>query len=150
MRLSCVDRFISSVKIQLVEYVDISYANKGCFMEQKTRTKATENPSVPTFERYAIIQTGGKQYQAIEGKTIAIEKIEGEAGAQLEFDALLRKMGPGEIQIGQPTLPTKVKASIVKQMKAPKVIVFKFKRRKKSRVKKGHRQLMTVVRIESI
>jgi large subunit ribosomal protein L21 len=119
-------------------------------MEQKTRAQSKENASVPSFERYAIIQTGGKQYQAIEGKTLAIEKIDGEAGTQLEFDVLLRKMGPGEIQIGQPTLPTKVKASIIKQMKSPKVIVFKFKRRKKSRVKKGHRQPMTVVRIEAI
>jgi len=101
-------------------------------------------------EKYAIIQTGGKQYQAIEGKTIAIEKIEGDAGTKLEFkDVLLRKTAEG-IQIGKPHLEGAVKASIVKQMRGPKVIVFKFKRRKKVRVKKGHRQSMTVVRIESI
>jgi large subunit ribosomal protein L21 len=120
-------------------------------MEQKTSTQSVEVPSVPLFERYAIIQTGGKQYQVIEGKTVAIEKVDGEPGTKLEFsEVLLCKMGPGEIEIGQPFLERKVKASIVKQMRAPKVIVFKFKRRKKSRVKKGHRQPVTVIRIESI
>ncbi len=120
-------------------------------MELKTHTETIPTSNVPSFERYAIIQTGGKQYQVIEGKTVAIEKIEGEPGTKLEFaEVLLRKTGPGDIEIGQPFLAQKVTASIVKQMKAPKVIVFKFKRRKKSRVKKGHRQLMTVIRIEAI
>lgn len=103
------------------------------------------------LDRYAIIQTGGKQYQAIEGKTIAVEKIEGEAGDQIEFrEVLLRKERPNIVEIGQPFVETPVKASIVKQIKGPKMVVFKFKRRKKSRVKKGHRQEMTVVRIEEI
>ena len=103
------------------------------------------------FERYAIIQTGGKQYQAIVGKTIAIEKIEGQAGDQLIFDhVLFRKETDGEFEVGRPYLEKPVKASIVKQMKGPKLIVFKFKRRQKVRVKKGHRQPITVVRIESI
>lgn len=104
-----------------------------------------------TFDQYAIIQTGGKQYQAVKGKTIAIEKIEGEPGAMIEFsDVLLRKTGPEHVEIGQPHLQTPVKASIVKQMRGPKVVIFKFKRRKKSRVKRGHRQSQTVVRIEAI
>lgn len=101
-------------------------------------------------ENYAIIQTGGKQYQAIEGKTIAIEKLEGEPGAKVEFkEVLLRKTAEG-VEIGKPHLGTPVKASIIKQMRGPKLIVFKFKRRKKVRVKKGHRQAQTVVRIESV
>ena len=103
------------------------------------------------FDKYAIFQTGGKQYQAIEGKTIAIEKIEGEPGANLEFsEVLFRKAGQGEYKVGQPFLDTPIKASIVKQMKGPKIIIFKFKRRKKVRVKKGHRQPITVIRVESI
>lgn len=114
--------------------------------------KTVENTGIaPVAERYAIIQTGGKQYQAIEGKTLAIEKIEGEIGNKIEFaEVLLRKLGADAVEIGQPFLTTPVTASIVKQMKAPKIVVFKFKRRKKHRVKKGHRQLMTVVRIEAI
>lgn len=102
--------------------------------------------------RYVIFETGGKQVQGIEGKTIAIEKIEGEPGTILEFkEVLFRKLGEGQFEFGQPYVEQAiVRASIVKQTKGPKLIVFKFKRRKKVRVKKGHRQRLTVIRIESI
>ncbi len=101
-------------------------------------------------DKYAIFQTGGKQYQAIEGETIAVEKLEGEPGQTIEFkEVLLRKSSEG-LEVGKPHLETSVKASIVKQMRGPKLIVFKFKRRKKVRVKKGHRQPQTIVRIESV
>lgn len=104
-----------------------------------------------TADKYAIFQTGGKQYQAVVGKTIAIEKVEGEPGDALVFnDVLLRKTGPEAIEIGQPFLTVPVKASIIKHMQGPKITVFKFKRRKKSRVKKGHRQPATVIRIEAV
>ena len=107
--------------------------------------------NMPEFGKYAIFQTGGKQYQALEGKTIAIEKIEGQTGDALEFDQVLFvKNGEGAFQIGQPFVKTVIKASIVKQMRGPKLIVFKFGRRQKIRVKKGHRQAITVVRIEKI
>ena len=110
-----------------------------------------EKPTVESFDSYAIIETGGKQYQAIAGQTIAIEKLEGEDGQIIEFDKVLfRKTGSEEMEIGQPYLDKPVKASIVKQTKGPKLIIFKFKRRKKSRVKKGHRQPLTVIRIEEI
>lgn len=106
---------------------------------------------VEAAESFAIFETGGKQYQALKGKTIQIEKIEGEPGAPIEFkEVLLRKTGKGAFDIGKPRLETPVKASIVKQIKGPKVIAFRFKRRKKVRVKRGHRQPYTVVRIESI
>jgi large subunit ribosomal protein L21 len=103
------------------------------------------------IERFAIIQTGGKQYQAIEGKTIAIEKLEGEAGSKVEFnEVLFRKSGEGKFEFGQPFVSGAVKASIVKHTKGPKLIAFRFRRRQKVRVKRGHRQPITVVRIESI
>ena len=103
------------------------------------------------FKRYAIFQSGGKQYQAIEGKTVALEKLEGEDGDKVEFaEVLFRKLDDDKMEIGQPLLAGPIKASIVKQTKGPKLTIFRFKRRKKSRVKKGHRQLHTVVRIESI
>jgi len=104
-----------------------------------------------TAEKYAIFQTGGKQYQAIEGKTIAIEKIEGEPGDKIEFkEVLLRKFEDGKVEIGQPYVKGSLKASIVKQMKGQKVVAFRFKRRHKVRVKQGHRQLITVIRVETI
>jgi large subunit ribosomal protein L21 len=103
------------------------------------------------FDRYAIFQTGGKQYQAIEGKTVAVEKLEGEMGDPITFDQVLfRKEANGQFEIGKPFLSEPIKATIVRQDKGPKVIAFRFKRRHKVRVKRGHRQPLTVVRIESI
>lgn len=127
----------------------------GVFVAAAPVMKGSENmknPIKPAFEKYAIIQTGGKQYQAIPGRTIAIEKIEGASGAALQFpEVVFRKNGEGKFEFGQPFVKgASVKASIVKQTKGPKIIVFKFKRRKKYRLKRGHRQQMTVVRIEAI
>lgn len=105
------------------------------------------------FDKYAIFKTGGKQYQAIPGKTVAIEKLEANVGDVVTFkEVLLRKDGANAtVEFGTPflTKPT-VTASIVKHTQGPKIIVFRFKRRKKSRIKRGHRQPMTVVRIETI
>ena len=103
------------------------------------------------FSKYAIFANGGKQYQAIEGQTVSLEKIEGEAGDKIELGSILfRKLEEGKFEIGQPFVEGTITATIVKQMKDPKVIVFKFKRRKKVRVKNGHRQPKTIVRIETI
>ena len=103
------------------------------------------------FSKYAIFANGGKQYQAIEGQTIALEKIEGEAGDKIELGSILfRKLEEGKFEIGKPFVDGSITATIVKQMKDPKVIVFRFKRRGKVRVKNGHRQPKTVVRIETI
>lgn len=108
--------------------------------------------NIPSFKEYAIFKTGGKQYQAIPGKTVAVEKLEGEAGTKLEFkEVLFRKTSEGKLEVGQPFVKDAVlNVSIVKQMKGPKIVVFRHKRRKKYRVKHGHRQPMTVLRIESI
>lgn len=104
-----------------------------------------------TVDKYAIFQTGGKQYQAIEGKTVAIEKLVGEAGDKVTFEeVLLRKLGEGQVEIGAPYVQTPITASIVKHDLGPKLIAFRFKRRHKVRVKKGHRQDLTIVRIDSI
>ena len=104
-----------------------------------------------TFSRYAIFQVGTNQYQAIEGKTIQVQLIDAQAGDIVEFDeVLLRKTADDAVEIGQPFLKGAVKASIVKHMKGPKIIIYHFRRRKKSRVKNGHRQQFTVIRIESI
>lgn len=103
------------------------------------------------FDKYALFQTGGKQYQALEGKTLGIEKLDAKEGETVTFDTvLLRKTGAGNVEIGTPYLKTPIKATVVKHTKGPKLVVFKFKRRKKVMRKQGHRQLITVVRIESI
>lgn len=103
-------------------------------------------------EKYVIFETGGKQYQAIPGKTLAVEKLEGDAGATVEFSTvMLRKNGAdATVEVGTPHLTgVTLVASIVKQTQGPKIVVFRHKRRKKSRVRKGHRQPQTVIRIES-
>lgn len=104
-----------------------------------------------SFERYAIIQTGGKQYQALEGKTLGIEKLDAKEGESVTFEkVLLRKTATDQVEVGKPFLDKPVTAKVVKHIRGPKLIVFKFKRRKKYMRKKGHRQPITVVRIESI
>lgn len=104
-----------------------------------------------TFPRYAIFQVGLHQYQGIEGKTVAVQKIEGLIGDKVEFkEILLRKTDDNGVEIGQPFLEGSIKASIVRQMRGPKLIVYHFRRRKKSRIKNGHRQSITVVRIEAL
>lgn len=103
------------------------------------------------FDRYAIIKTGGKQYQAIEGKTIGIEKLNVPAGSEVIFEeVLLRKENANKIEVGQPFVSKPVKAVVVKHMRGPKITVFKFKRRKSYKVKQGHRQWVTVIRVTAI
>lgn len=103
-----------------------------------------------SFDSYAIIQIGKHQYQALPHKTMQIQQIAGQAGDSVEFKEVLLKKDKDNIEVGTPLVKGSVKATIVKQMKGPKIVIFKFKRRKKSRVKKGHRQPHTIVRIESI
>jgi large subunit ribosomal protein L21 len=100
---------------------------------------------------YAIFQTGGKQYQAVVGKTLAVEKIEGEDGATISFDDVFFVKRGEDYLVGTPRVEnTTVTAQIVKQSRGPKLIVFRFKRRKKYRVKRGHRQPQTVIRFTGI
>lgn len=108
------------------------------------------NTKEQKLENYSIIQTGGKQYQAQEGKTIAIEKLNAKVGDKVEFKEVILRRAGDNIEIGKPFLSSSVKASILKHIRGPKVIAFMFKRRKKVATKKGHRQSMTIVRIESI
>src|SRR3990167_3917908 len=103
-----------------------------------------------SFETYAIIQIGKHQYQALPGKTISIQQIDGQAGESVEFKEVLLKKDKENIQVGTPLVKGSVKATIIKQMKGPKIIIFRFKRRQKVRVKKGHRQPHTIVRIDSM
>jgi large subunit ribosomal protein L21 len=100
---------------------------------------------------YAIVRTGGKQYQVSTGERLRVEKIDGNVGDSVELSEVLM-VGDGEdVKIGQPTLEgANVIARIVEQGKARKVLVFKKKRRKGYRVKRGHRQLFTALEIGEI
>lgn len=100
---------------------------------------------------YAIIESGGKQYRVSEGDLIDLERFIGEIGDQVNFDRVLL-VGDGQsTHLGTPLVPKgQVVGTIADQGKQDKVMVFKFKRRKGYRRKRGHRQLVTTVRIEKI
>jgi large subunit ribosomal protein L21 len=100
---------------------------------------------------YAVIKTGGKQYRVAANDKLIVEKIEGEAGATVEFTDVLMLGGEGEPKVGKPFISgAKVTAEVVEQGRAKKVIAFKKRRRKNSRRKKGHRQEQTTVLIKDI
>lgn len=99
---------------------------------------------------YAIIATGGKQYKVAEGDIIKVEKLGAAAGETVTFDQVLA-VNDGSLKVGEPTLANAtVTASVVKEGKAKKVIVYKYKRKSGYHKKNGHRQLFTQVKIEKI
>jgi large subunit ribosomal protein L21 len=103
---------------------------------------------------YAVIKTGGKQYRVTRGDVIKVERLDGEVGQSIAFDQVLMVGGEGEgdaPRIGTPLVAgAAVRAEVLEQAKARKVIVFKKKRRKNYRRRHGHRQLQTVLRIQDI
>ncbi|WP_028582456.1 50S ribosomal protein L21 [Desulfogranum japonicum] len=100
---------------------------------------------------YAIIRTGGKQYQVEAGDTLRVEKLEGTVGDTVELDDVLLVVDGETVKVGQPVVDgAKVMAKITEQGRHKKVIVFKKKRRKGYQVKKGHRQFYTALTIENI
>src|SRR4029453_10387883 len=105
-------------------------------------------------DMYAVIRTGGKQYRVASGQVIKIERLDGEVGDTVAFDQVLMigdEQADGEARIGAPLVEgARVTAEVLEQGKGPKVIVFKKKRRKNYRRRRGHRQLQTVLRIRDI
>jgi large subunit ribosomal protein L21 len=100
---------------------------------------------------FAIIKTGGKQYRVAPGDQIVVERIAGDIGAQISLSEVLAIGGNDAPQIGTPLVAgAAVSARIVQQPRGNKVIVFKKKRRKNYRRKRGHRQELTVLNIVGI
>jgi large subunit ribosomal protein L21 len=100
---------------------------------------------------YAVIFSGGKQYRVEQGDILRIEKIDGEVGAPVAFDKVLMFSDGENIRVGTPMLnDISVQGHIVEQGKAKKIIVFKYKRRKRFRRKQGHRQLYTEIKIDTL
>ena len=98
---------------------------------------------------YAIIATGGKQYKVSEGDIITIEKLGVEAGEKVTFDQVLAVSDNG-IKVGADVANASVEASVVKEGRGKKVIVYKYKRKTGYHKKNGHRQQYTAVKIEKI
>lgn len=98
---------------------------------------------------YAIIENGNKQYKVAEGDLVSVEKLNGAEGDKVSFKALMVSDGDA-IKAGAEAENVKVTGTIVKQGKAKKIIVFKYKAKKNERKKQGHRQPFTSVKIEKI
>jgi len=100
---------------------------------------------------YAVIRTGGKQYRVKPGDTIDVEKLPHDVGDEVEFDEVLLVANGSGAQIGQPLVKgAKVKATVTRQAKGRKVIVFKYRSSERYRRKRGHRQHYTRLRIDEI
>ena len=100
---------------------------------------------------YAIIATGGKQYKVAEGDVIRVEKLGVDAGQSVTFDQVLVVSNDAELKIGTPVVDgASVTATVVKEGKAKKVIVYKYKPKTGYHKKNGHRQYYTAVRINKI
>jgi large subunit ribosomal protein L21 len=100
---------------------------------------------------YAVIRTGGKQYRVAKNDVIAVEKLAGEPGATITLDDILMVGEGAEATTGTPTVAgAAVSATVVEQKRGDKVIIFKKKRRHNYRRKNGHRQAITVLRIDAI
>ncbi|MCX7634292.1 MAG: 50S ribosomal protein L21 [Syntrophales bacterium] len=100
---------------------------------------------------YAVIKTGGKQHRVSPGDTIAVEKIGGTKGEAVVFDEVLMVAAGDDVRIGTPTVAgARVVGEIAAQVKGPKIVVFKMKRRKGYHKKTGHRQHLTRVKVREI
>ena len=98
---------------------------------------------------YAIIATGGKQYKVAEGDIIKVEKLGAEAGETVTFDQVLA-VNDGSMKAGAEVANATVSATVVKEGKAKKVIVYRYKRKSGYHKKNGHRQTYTQVKIDKI
>lgn len=108
--------------------------------------RAQEGDSV-----YAVIETGGKQYRVAAGDTISVERLNAEAGTQVEIDRVLMVSGDAGITIGAPVVDgAAVVATVAEHYRGPKIRVFKFKPKKRYRRTMGHRQEMTRLKIDEI
>ncbi|ACI18688.1 50S ribosomal protein L21 [Dictyoglomus thermophilum] len=100
---------------------------------------------------FVVVETGGKQYKLSVGSTVRVEKLQANVGDEVVLDKVLLVGKDDEVLIGQPYVEgAKVIAEVVKQDKYPKVIVFKFKRKKHYRRKYGHRQPYTQLSVKEI
>ncbi len=114
--------------------------------------KTSPGDSAETADsRYAIIATGGKQYRVLVGDEINVERLDAEVGSSITIGQVLMIGGDGAAQIGAPVVDgASVSADVVDAMRGEKIIVFKYKPKKRYRRRTGHRQALTRLAITSI
>ena len=100
---------------------------------------------------YAVVKTGGKQYRVAKDDKILVERIEGEAGAQVQLENVMMLVDGDKVTVGAPQVEgAAVAAEVVEQTRGPKIIIFRRKRRKNHRRTQGHRQDLTLLKITDI
>jgi len=102
--------------------------------------------------KYAIVEDGGKQFRAVEGNTIDVDYlVDAEVGDEMDLEKVLLVVNDDEVMVGKPLVEgVVVQAHVIDQVKGPKVIVFRYRPKKRYRVKTGHRQKYTRLLIDSI
>jgi len=100
---------------------------------------------------YAIVEAGGHQHKVTKGQLIDIDRFDAEPGSTIELEKVLLVSDGSAITVGQPTIVgAKVTATVLRELKAPKIIVFKYKPKTRYRRRQGHRQRYTRLRIDEI
>ncbi len=101
--------------------------------------------------KYAIVESGGKQYRAVEGASIEVDRLDNQVGDEVTLESVLLVVDDDSVSIGSPVVKgAKVATKVEDHVKGPKVVVFKYRPKKRIRVKTGHRQQYTRLKIESI
>lgn len=100
------------------------------------------------MDAYAVIETGGKQYRVRNKEVISVERLDIEAGSEVTFDRVLAVSNGADLIVGSPLVPeATITGTVMEHYRGPKVVSFKFKRRKGYKRKQGHRQELTRVKI---
>jgi large subunit ribosomal protein L21 len=101
--------------------------------------------------KYAIVEDGGKQYKAVVGESIEVDRYPLEVGEEIDMERVLLISDGENITVGTPFIKgAKIQATVLAQVKGPKVVVFRYKAKERIRTKTGHRQQYTKVRIDTI
>jgi len=101
--------------------------------------------------KYAIVESGGKQYKAVEGETIEVDRLPVNAGDKVGLERVLMLVDGEDISVGTPTVDgVQVSTTVAEHFKGPKIIVFKYSPKKRIRVKRGHRQQYTRLMVDTI
>ena len=101
--------------------------------------------------KYAIVESGGKQYKAVEGATIQVDRLPVNGNDKVSLDSVLMVVDGEKVAIGTPLIKgASVKATVLGHEKGPKIVVFKYRPKERYRVKTGHRQQYTLLLVDSI
>ncbi len=102
--------------------------------------------------KYAVVESGGKQYKAVEGTSIVVDRIIGaEAGKDYSFDNVMMVVNDDAVTVGTPYVSgASVKGTVVAEEKGPKITIFKYRPKKHYRAKTGHREVYTRIKINTI